>query len=99
LAALKSLESLNLADTQVTDTGLKELAGLTSLQELDLTRVQITDGGLRELAGLKSLKTLDLTGTGVKGQKPGEDLDLRFLVTDTGIAELRKALPELNIIR
>ena len=32
LAALKSLQHLNLGDTKVTDEGLKELAGLKSLQ-------------------------------------------------------------------
>jgi hypothetical protein len=76
----------------VTDAGLKGDVRLQSLQMLNLTEAQITDAGLRELAALKSLRMLDLTDTSVAG-------DLRFLVTDTGVAELRKALPGLKSIR
>jgi hypothetical protein len=45
---------------------------------------QVTCAGLKELAGLKSLQTLDLAGT---------------KVMDAGVAELRKALPDLKIPR
>ena len=51
---------LSLFHAQVTDAGLKELAGLKSLQSLILNGTQVTDAGLKELAGLKSLQTLDL---------------------------------------
>src|SRR5689334_19201922 len=37
---------------QVTDAGLKELAGLNQLQGRDLGATQLTDEGLRDLAGL-----------------------------------------------
>jgi internalin A len=47
--------------TQITDAGLKELAGLNNLQWLDLTGTRITDAGLKELAGLKNLQWLTLT--------------------------------------
>ena len=67
---------------QVTDAGLKELAGLKSLQSLDLWGTQVTDAGLKELAGLQSLQTLYLAGT---------------QVTDAGVAELQKALPGCQI--
>ena len=49
LAGLKSLESLLLSGTQITDAGLKELAGLKSLSTLWLNSTQITDAGLKEL--------------------------------------------------
>jgi internalin A len=49
-----------LAATEITDAGLKELAGLKNLQWLDLSSTKITDAGLKELAALKNLQTLDL---------------------------------------
>ena len=55
LAGLKSLQTLDLGDTQVTDAGLKELAGLKSLQTLDLSDTKVTDAGLKELAGAEEL--------------------------------------------
>ena len=45
---------------------------------------QVTDAGLKELAGLKQLQTLDLSST---------------QVTDAGERQLRKALPNLQVIR
>ncbi len=56
---------LDLGDTDVTDAGLKELAGLMSPQSLNLGGPQVTDAGLKDLAGLKSLRTLDLSFTQV----------------------------------
>ena len=51
---------MNLGRTQVTDAGLKELAGLNSLRKLDLYATSVTGVGLKELAGLKSLQSLNL---------------------------------------
>ncbi len=51
LAGLKSLQTLDLRNTQVTDAGLKELAGLKSLQKLDLDSTQVTDAGLKDAGG------------------------------------------------
>jgi hypothetical protein len=56
---------------EVTDAGLKELAGMKDLATLDLSNTQITDAGLKELAGLPNLTRLSLgstriTGTGLK---------------------------------
>jgi hypothetical protein len=45
----------------------------------------VTDNGLKELAGLKELKYLDLRRC--QG------------VTDAGVAELKKALPDCEITR
>jgi hypothetical protein len=71
-----------LSGTDVTDAGLKDLAGLKQLQWLNLTKTQVTDAGLKHLAGLKQLRLLLLTNT---------------KVTDKGIADLKKALPNLVI--
>ena len=42
LKGLTDLGSLNLANTKVTDAGLKHLKGLTKLQEVDLMLTQVT---------------------------------------------------------
>ena len=46
---LKTLTTLNLACTQVTDAGLKELATLKNLTTLELALTKVTDAGLKEL--------------------------------------------------
>jgi hypothetical protein len=79
------VKALDLAYAGVTDEGMKTLAGLKGLETLDLSYTQVTDGGLKELAGLKGLKTLALFNC--KG------------VTDAGVAELQKALPDCKITR
>jgi hypothetical protein len=40
---------LHLGSTQITDAGLKELAGLKSLHSLELFNTPVTDAGLKEL--------------------------------------------------
>ena len=64
-----------LVDKQVTDAGLKELAGLKNLTRLVLVRAMVTDAGMKELAALKNLTDLSLGGT---------------KVTDAGLKELAK---------
>jgi hypothetical protein len=100
--------ALDLSGTDLTDAGLKELAGLKSLQMLGIGLTRVTDGGLKELAGLKNLQTLGLgatavTDTGLKelvGLKNLQSLNL-FLdhVTDAGVKELAalKSLQVLNL--
>jgi hypothetical protein len=82
LAGLKSLHSLELFGTDVTDIGLKELAGVKSLRWLDLGQTQVTDAGLDDLHALESLQRLNLRYT---------------QVTVAGVAELLKALPGLRV--
>jgi hypothetical protein len=101
LAALEAPANLSLDWSlhawQLTDAGLKELAGLKSLQSLDLSGTQVTDAGLKELAGQKSLQWLNLYRTKVSdaglkelaGLKSLQTLNLNDTqVTDAGLKEL-----------
>lgn len=89
--------------TNITDAGLKELAGFKSLQALYLAGAgpgkesRITDVGLKELNGLKGLRILDLRGTRVTDAGLTELANLKNLqdlyltdcqVTDAGLAKL-----------
>ncbi|MGM0489677.1 MAG: hypothetical protein ACQESR_23330 [Planctomycetota bacterium] len=67
LHEFSSLLSLDLADTEISDQGLKHVAGLTELRSLDLRRTSVTDAGLVHLAGLKRLEILHLHDTCVRG--------------------------------
>jgi len=84
IGELLELERLLLAATQITDTGLKEVAKLQQLVCLHLGTAEITDAGLKEVAKIKQLKTLFLGG--------------RTSVTEVGVAQLQKALPKCKIL-
>lgn len=86
LAGCTKLEWLFLTNTQVTDHGLAHLACLTNLDNLYLNGTPVTDAGLVRLAGLKNLRYLCLTRTKIK-------------LTDQGVSELEKALPNLAIAK
>ena len=82
---LGRLESLNIADTAVTDAGMAHLEGLTGLGDLNLWNTRVGDDGLAHLKGLTNLRLLTLVGT---------------RVTDDGVLELKRALhPWLKIVR
>ena len=82
LKSLASLASLDGSNPEVTDDLLEYLTSLTGLKELSLPD-QVTDAGLLHLAGMRSLEALYLNNT---------------QVTDAGVAELQKALPNCKII-
>ncbi len=84
VAGLTSLIRLHLEKTKITDKGLAHLKGLVNLEYLNLYGDEITDAGLAHLEGLKKLKSLYVWQT---------------KVTDAGVAKLKKALPQLQIIR
>ena len=84
LEGLSHLESLNLVDRiRITDAGLIDIRGLAQLKMLDLQRTNVSDVGVANLKGLGRLKTLYLYGT---------------KVTTAGVNELRRALPNCEII-
>ncbi|MDB5174523.1 MAG: ribonuclease inhibitor [Phycisphaerales bacterium] len=97
---------LNLANTKVTDGGLKALEGMKNLHRLHLEKTAITDGGLPHLKGLASLEYLNLYNTAVtdaglaqlEGLKGLKNLYLwQSKVTDAGAEGLKKSLPTLSI--
>jgi hypothetical protein len=63
LARQKSLETLSLSDTPITDDGLEHLGDLKNLQTLSLQNTAITDAGLESLTRLPQLQRLDVYGT------------------------------------
>jgi len=114
-AALESLKGvgeqlvwLNLANTGVTDAGLKSLAGFKNLRRLHLEKTGVGDEGLASVKGLAELQYLNLYGTKVTDKGVASLAGLKKLknvylwqtaVTDAGAADLAKALPGLYINR
>lgn len=69
---------------KLTDAGLVHLKALKKLRVLDLEDTAVTDGALVHLLSLKTLRMLNLRGT---------------QVTDRGVEEIRRALPDCEVIR
>ena len=82
---LPALRALDLSNTPLGDANLKTVAGCKGLKTVDLSNTKVTDSGLKELAELKALRRLDLTGCQA--------------ISDDGVAELQKALPDCKISR
>jgi Leucine Rich repeat len=76
LAALKSLEALDLCATRFTDDGLAELTAFKRLQVLNLSCTKVTDAGLKKLADVEKLQRLYV---------------IRTAVTDDGMKDLAAA--------
>jgi len=83
LAPAKDLKMVRLSETGITDASIDTLVKLKNLESINLYGTKVTDEGVRKLSALTSLKRLYLWQTAV---------------TPAAIAELRKALPELDII-
>ncbi|MDA1014941.1 MAG: protein translocase subunit SecD [Planctomycetota bacterium] len=79
---MKKVEQIDLANTKITDEGLKYLSGLKSLQILNLSRTDITDAGLKQLTDLPRLRSLSIGDT---------------KVTDASVGAL-KGLPSLQLL-
>jgi len=102
------LVHLNLRGQEVTDANTVQLKDLTALTRLHLEKTKVTDKGLENLKGLVNLEYLNLYGTVVtdaglvnlEGMKKLKDVYLwQTKVTDTGVAKLKKALPQVEIVR
>lgn len=105
---MTSLVSLSLVRTGIRGDGLAHLKNLAKLQKLDLDSTEIDDAKLRFLTPLTSLVYLELFGSkitdaGLVHLKPLRELKNLLLrrteVTDEGVANLKKALPNLEIWR
>jgi len=83
LANQKELVELDLSGIQITDASMEIVGTFSKLQGLNLLQARVTDDGLKHLTKLKKLEYLDL------GSAP--------LVTEKGIADLKKALPKCEI--
>lgn len=84
---LDHVTELNLGGSrQLTDAGLRPLAGMPQLRRLNLSGAQITDRGLEVLQHLRSLQRFQLTWQGT--------------VTDAGVAHLSacEALEDVNLL-
>jgi len=104
----KPVIALDLYLRQVTDEGLKRLAGLTNLTSLSLGSTQVTDAGMKELDGLSNIRTLILvftqvTDAGLKELAALTNLTTLHLrgtrVSDVGLKELQQALPNCRIFK
>ncbi|HWE38250.1 MAG TPA: hypothetical protein VG406_16890 [Isosphaeraceae bacterium] len=84
LDGLSKLEGLNLGSTNIHEFGLRPVGGLSALRSLDLRDTKIRDADLDHLKTLTNLKVLYLYDTPV---------------TDRGVAELRRAIPGLEVRR
>ncbi len=83
LSAAQDLRMIRLNETAVTDASIDSLAKLKNLESINLFGTQVTDAGVKKLAALPKLKRLYLWQTAV---------------TEAAMAELKKALPELEIV-
>jgi Leucine-rich repeat (LRR) protein len=81
LIGCERLSWLGLSYTGVSDNGMRHLAAL-SLTRLDLKGTKITNAGLQHIARIKSLRTISLANT---------------RVTDTGVTEFQRALPNCKV--
>jgi Leucine-rich repeat (LRR) protein len=99
---LTRLQKLDISDTKVSD--LTPLKGLTSLHKLNLGGTTVSDlTPLKELKGLEDLRLSDTSVSDLTPLKELNKLQVLFLdgtkVPDEQVSELKKALPELKIIR
>ncbi len=83
LAPAKDLRMIRLSETGITDASMDTLVTLTNLESVNLYGTAVTDAGVKKLSALPNLKRLYLWQTDVSPE---------------AIAELQKAIPELEIV-
>jgi hypothetical protein len=82
---LPYLRRVNVDFSEVTDAGLKHLAGNIRLASLEVAGTRVGDGGLEHLTHLRNLRRLDLSATKVS------DAGLKHLRGIVGLQELSLA--------
>jgi hypothetical protein len=83
LLKLRELQNLSFTFCSgINDLNLAHISKMQTLRTLDLDYTEITDDGLKHLMGMKKLEWLSVKGTNT---------------TAAGIAELRRALPQLSV--
>ncbi len=102
----KSLKTLDISQTKVTDAGLKHLTPGKYFTDLRIDETSVTDAGLDSVVKIKTLKSLGLDGTqitdaGLAKLKDLPDLSRLHLsrtnITDDGLKHLQ-ALPKLQML-
>lgn len=97
---------LDLANTEIGDEGLKNLAGLENLTRLQLAHTSVSDQGMSFLAACKQLGFLNLFDTGVSDQGllhleklPAlKEVHLyKTAVSPAGVQQLTESRPELRL--
>lgn len=83
LSPAENLRMVRLSETQITDASLDTLSKIKSLESVNLYGTKVTDAGVKKFTSLPNLKRLYLWQTAVSAG---------------AIEELKKALPELEII-
>lgn len=83
LASAENLKMVRLAETEIGDASMDTLVKLKNLESVNLFGTKVTDAGVKKLSTLPNLKHLYLWQTAV---------------TPEAIAELKKALPDLEIV-
>ncbi len=98
---------LELIDTNIRDSGLKDVAKLQKLEGLSLYVTKITDAGLKDVAKLKRLDELILSRTQVTDAGLKELAKMKWLhtldltdtvITDAGLPALAKLHPRLTYL-
>jgi len=104
--ALPRLETLGIGGTNVTDAGLKHLAGLSQVKRLSIWGTSITDSGLEYIQGLTQLESLVIRETAITdaglrclaGLKHLKTLDLtKTKITGPGLRHL-EGLEDLKLL-
>lgn len=107
IGEVRSLETLYLRRSRITDSGLEYLRPLTNLRSLELEGTSINDSGLRNLEGLTNLQHLSLANTHITDAGLDYLVNLHQLrvlhmhgtaVTEARIANLRKQLPNVTVM-
>lgn len=98
LGAFKSLTTVGLGHTGITDAGLEKLGKLTQLNTLYIDNTLVTDAGLKELKPLQHLLSLGMghtrtTDAGLMSVREITYLSTLYLdntqITDAGLKELK----------
>lgn len=67
VAAIRSLEDLQLVQTGISDVGVKAISDMSNLDSLLLGGTKISSGCLEDIGKLKNLKNLNLDNTALSG--------------------------------
>ncbi|MBC8869300.1 MAG: protein kinase [Planctomycetes bacterium] len=106
LTGLRSLWTLEIAETQITDQGMDHLAKLPSLEELNVSSTAVGDAGVARLVNCRNLRELSVSWTQISDEGLAQLASLPKLrvlhlrgtqVTDAGVARFQRACPSCAV--